>query len=161
MQNPNGILGTVSASTWSVRGKVVMIGDAAHAMVPFFGQGCNCGFEDTLWLSRLLDKHCGSAEQEPPEADIGKGFAACFAELEQKRKPNADAICAMALENFAEMCDKTGNRKFQAMKKVESRIENAIPLKFRSRYAMVCYGGEGEVSYANAKALGIAQHKIL
>merc|ERR1712039_904854 len=73
----------------------------------------------------------------------------------------ADAICEMALENFVEMRDKTGDVKFQTMKKLENRMENAFPSKFRSRYAMVCYGGEGNVSYANAKSLGIVQMSVL
>jgi len=77
------------------------------------------------------------------------------------RKPNADAICAMALENFVEMRDKTADRKFQAMKRVENDLEQRFPKKFRSRYAMVCYGGDGEVSYANAKYLGTVQDRIL
>merc|ERR1711920_930921 len=74
---------------------------------------------------------------------------------------SANAICDMALENFVEMRDKTGNTKFQAMKKVENLLENKFSEKFRSRYAMVCYGGEGNVSYANAKALGLVQDDML
>merc|ERR1712083_595952 len=67
----------------------------------------------------------------------------------------------MALENFVEMRDKTGDPKFRAAKKVENALENAFPAKFRSRYAMVCYGGNGNVSYANAKALGLVQWAVL
>lgn len=159
--NPTGILGTVRTSRWAVRGKVLLIGDACHAMVPFFGQGCNCGFEDTLWLSRLLDKFCCDGGRCAPAKCTGENFAAAFAALEAERKPNADAICDMALENFVEMRDKTGDVRFQALKKVENRLENLFPDKIRSRYAMVCYGGEGNVSYANAKALGIIQWEIL
>jgi len=160
-QNPRGTLGTVRTTKWAVQGKVVLIGDACHAMVPFFGQGCNCGFEDTLWLSRLLDQHCCEGGQVAPEKCTGETFAACFAALEEERKPSAFAICDMALENFVEMRDKTGDVRFQAMKKVENRLENVFPEKFRSRYAMVCYGGEGNVSYANAKQLGLVQEGIL
>jgi len=58
VNNPNGLLGTVCTDTWAAQAKVLLIGDASHAMVPFFGQGCNCGFEDALWLSRLIDQHC-------------------------------------------------------------------------------------------------------
>eukprot|EP00747_Dinoflagellata_sp_TGD_P169513 gnl/TRDRNA2_/TRDRNA2_198667_c0_seq1.p1 gnl/TRDRNA2_/TRDRNA2_198667_c0~~gnl/TRDRNA2_/TRDRNA2_198667_c0_seq1.p1 ORF type:complete len:576 (+),score=139.18 gnl/TRDRNA2_/TRDRNA2_198667_c0_seq1:96-1823(+) len=159
--NPNGLLGTVHATRWAYKSKVVLIGDACHAMVPFFGQGCNCGFEDTLWLSRLLDKHCGDGSQVLQEKCTPENFATCFAELEKERKPNADAICDMALENFVEMRDKTGDIKFQTMKKIENKLENLFGAKFRSRYAMVCYGGEGNVSYANAKELGLIQWDIL
>lgn len=159
--NPTGILGTVRTSTWAVAGKVLLIGDACHAMVPFFGQGCNCGFEDTLWLSKFLDKFCCEGGRCMPDRCIGENFAKCFAALEQERKPNADAICDMALENFVEMRDKTGDVRFQTLKKVENKLENCYPDKIRSRYAMVCYGGEGNVSYANAKLLGIVQWEIL
>lgn len=160
-QNPTGILGTVSTQRWAVQGKLVLIGDACHAMVPFFGQGCNCGFEDTLWLSRLLDEHCCEGGQCAAAKCTGENFAACFKALQAARKPSADAICDMALENFVEMRERTADVKFQAMKKVENRLENAFPEKFRSRYAMVCYGGDGNVSYANAKALGVVQGGIL
>mmetsp|Transcript_123444 Transcript_123444/g.308471 ORF Transcript_123444/g.308471 Transcript_123444/m.308471 type:complete len:564 (-) Transcript_123444:93-1784(-) len=159
--NPTGILGTVRTATWAVRGKVILLGDSCHAMVPFFGQGCNCGFEDTLWLSKLLDKHCCRDGKCVPELCTGENFAACFAALEKERKPNAEAICDMALENFVEMRDKTGDLRFQALKKVENKLENTFPDKIRSRYAMVCYGGEGNVSYANAKSLGMVQWDIL
>jgi len=159
--NPTGILGTVRTSTWAVRGKVILLGDSCHAMVPFFGQGCNCGFEDTLWLSKLLDKHVCRDGKVVPELCTGENFAACFAATETERKPNAEAICDMALENFVEMRDKTGDVRFQALKKVENKLENKFPEKIRSRYAMVCYGGEGNVSYANAKSLGLVQWDIL
>lgn len=161
-KNPNGILGTVTTSTWALKGRVVLIGDSCHAMVPFFGQGCNCGFEDTLWLSRLLDKHCCDDNGRcVPEKCTGENFQAAFAALERERKPNAEAICQMALENYKEMGAKTGDLKFQAMKKVENRLENQYGLKFRSRYAMVCYGGDGNVSYANAQKLGLVNDEIL
>jgi kynurenine 3-monooxygenase len=160
--NPNGILGTVKTTKWAIQGKVVLIGDSSHAMVPFFGQGCNCGFEDTLWLSKLLDQHCGGDDgRHNLDKCTGENFARVFDELEKERKPNADAISEMALENFIEMRDKTGDVKFQAMKKVENKLENTFPGKFRSRYAMVCYGGEGNISYANAKELGVVQWPIL
>jgi len=159
--NPTGILGTVDATTWAVQGKVLLIGDACHAMVPFFGQGCNCGFEDTLWLGKLLDEYCCVDGKCAIDKCTPANFAACFSALEKERKPSADAICAMALENFVEMRDKTGDKKFQAIKQVENRLENAFPTKFRSRYAMVCYGGAGNVSYANAKLLGELQWGML
>merc|ERR1711865_1135908 len=91
----------------------------------------------------------------------GENFAALFKAVENERKPSADAICDMALENFVEMRDKTGDAKFQALKKVENKLENSFPSKFRSRYAMVCYGGEGNVSYSNAKEMGLVQDKML
>jgi len=161
VQNPTGILGTVRTSQWAVKGNVLLIGDSCHAMVPFFGQGCNCGFEDTLWLSKLMDRFCCDDGQVCLEKCTSENYAACFAAVQAERKPSADAICDMALENFIEMRDKTGDVKFQVMKKLENRLENVFPDKFRSRYAMVCYGGEGNVSYANAKDLGSVQSSIL
>jgi len=163
-ENPNGLLGTVCVDTWAVKSKIVLLGDASHAMVPFFGQGCNCGFEDVLWLSKLLDKYCG-AEDGTGVCAVDKcvpaNLSPCFQELQDVRKPNADAICEMALENFIEMRDKTGDRKFQAMKRVENQLENLMTDSFRSRYAMVCYGGEGNVSYNNAYQMGPVIHKVL
>eukprot|EP00932_Pfiesteria_piscicida_P012082 SRR837773.23388.p1 GENE.SRR837773.23388~~SRR837773.23388.p1 ORF type:complete len:606 (-),score=133.05 SRR837773.23388:163-1734(-) len=159
--NPTGILGTVKTSKWAQQAKVLLIGDACHAMCPFFGQGCNCGFEDTLWLSRLVDKYCCKDGRLVADLCTGDNIAAVFADLEKERKPNAEAICDMALENFVEMRDKTGDVRFQAMKKVENKLENTYPEKFRSRYAMVCYGGEGNVSYSNARRLGVIQDEIL
>merc|ERR1711865_542368 len=132
--NPNGILGTVFVEDWNVAGKVVLIGDSSHAMVPFFGQGCNCGFEDVLWLSRLLDKHCGDGEGHISSALCTPAtFEACFRELQEVRKPNSDAISQMALENFVEMRDKTADRKFIAMKRVENALENRFGGRFRGR----------------------------
>ena len=151
--NPVGILGTVRTDTWHVGGKVLLIGDAAHAIVPFFGQGCNCGFEDCLELSRLVDKHCAG---EGP-----KDWEACFAALQLARKTNANAIADMALENYVEMQEKTGDRGFLLRKAVENKIEKAHEDKFRSRYAMVVYGGAGNITYRNAYKLGEVQWEIL
>lgn len=160
--NPTGVLGTVRTTKWAIKAKVLLIGDSCHAMVPFFGQGCNCGFEDVLWLSRFIDKHIiGDSDGLTDENCTPDRFSACFAAVEQERKPNAEAICDMALENFVEMRDKVGDTKFLAMKQLENKLENLYPSKFRSRYAMVCYGGSGNVSYANAKELGILQNTIL
>merc|ERR1712232_1389476 len=87
--NPTGILGTVRTSTWAVKGKALLIGDSCHAMVPFFGQGCNCGFEDTLCLSRLLDQHCCDGGRCSPDKCTGENLSLVFAALESDRRPNA------------------------------------------------------------------------
>eukprot|EP00658_Telonema_sp_P-2_P024507 TRINITY_DN19852_c0_g1_i1.p1 TRINITY_DN19852_c0_g1~~TRINITY_DN19852_c0_g1_i1.p1 ORF type:complete len:257 (-),score=44.35 TRINITY_DN19852_c0_g1_i1:141-911(-) len=159
--NPEGVLGTVRTDKWALNGSLLLIGDAAHAMVPFFGQGCNCGFEDVGSLSTILDQLCRGSRGFSPTDFTGSKAAQVFAALEQVRKPNADAICTMAVENYDEMKGKTADKRFLALKRVESLLENCFPAKFRSRYAMVCYGGEGNVSYANAQALGPAQDRIL
>lgn len=128
VQNPTGILGTVRTSKWSAKGKVLLIGDSCHAMVPFFGQGCNCGFEDTLWLSKHIDDFCCSSGQVSLEKCTDENIAKCFAAVEAERKPSADAICDMALENFIEMRDKTGDLKFQAARhKTQTPPSNFSP----------------------------------
>ena len=150
--NPVGFLGTVRAKQWAV-GRTLLIGDAAHAIVPFFGQGTNCGFEDCLRLDEVL----AAAGSTPHQRDI----AACFERFARERKPNGDAIAEMALDNFIEMRDRVGGERFRLMKAVENALENRMPHKFRSRYAMVCYGGLGNVSYDVALKLGAVQTAIL
>lgn len=123
--NPTGILGTVRCHPWHLEDRVLLIGDAAHAIVPFFGQGLNCGLEDCAVLNGLLD-----------EID---DRATLFSTFDRLRKPNADAIADMALDNFIEMRDRVGDPKFILKKQVERRIEQAMPHLYRSRYATVMY----------------------
>lgn len=174
LTNPNGLLGTVRATAWHAKGRVVLAGDAAHAIVPFFGQGMNCGFEDIFHLTRILAAHScrggrigevsDSLETATIPAQIdaadGEKWAAAFEEYFQNRKTNTDAIADLALENFEEMRDRVSDRKFLLQKKVENRIENALGNKFRSGYAMVCYGGAGNVSYRNAFILSRVQVRL-
>lgn len=123
--NPTGVLGTVRCDKWHLEDKILLIGDAAHAIVPFFGQGLNCGLEDCVVLDQLLHE----------SDDMGYVFST----FERLRKPNADAIADMALENFVEMRDKVGDPRFILKKQVERRIEQAMPELYRSRYATVMY----------------------
>eukprot|EP00299_Pterocystis_sp_00344_P007949 c2813_g1_i1.p1 GENE.c2813_g1_i1~~c2813_g1_i1.p1 ORF type:complete len:478 (+),score=118.33 c2813_g1_i1:33-1436(+) len=136
--HPVGILGTVRCAPWNVGSKLMLIGDAAHGIVPFFGQGCNCGFEDILEFSQMLEKNGG---------DLAKSFA----EFGETRKPNSDAIADLALENFVEMRDRVGDKNFLLAKKVEHFLEQSFPGKFRSRYALVVYSS---VPYSTCKAVG-------
>lgn len=156
--NPRGLLGTVRTKRWTLGGKVALVGDAAHAIVPFFGQGMNSGFEDVDVLCALL------AEHAPPGSGAA-AYAAAFDEYERARKPNANAIADMALENYDEMMEQTADPVFRVRKAVENALENsALGAKFRSRYAMVCYGGgraKGGVQYAHAQALGAVQWAIV
>ena len=94
--NPTGAMVTVKCSPWHVGGRSLLLGDAAHAIVPFFGQGINCGFEDCTYLVELLDRH-------------GADWARVFAEFEKERKVNTDAIADMAIENFTEMRDRVAD----------------------------------------------------
>mmetsp|Transcript_21348 Transcript_21348/g.30907 ORF Transcript_21348/g.30907 Transcript_21348/m.30907 type:complete len:455 (-) Transcript_21348:652-2016(-) len=120
LTNPSGILGTVLTSKWNHKGRIVLIGDAAHAIVPFFGQGMNSGFEDVLELIRALDRHgcSGGCLSEvvdveaannlttPPvmDSDVAASWANAFEEFNAARKPNGDAIATLAVENFHEVC---------------------------------------------------------
>lgn len=122
---PTGSMVTVKCAPWHSGGRALVLGDAAHAIVPFFGQGMNCGFEDCVVLDGLLGKH-GRWE------DV-------FTEFERLRKTNADAIADMAVENFIEMRDSTGNPRFLLEKAVEKALLNAFPGEFVSRYTLVSF----------------------
>lgn len=144
INHPQGKLGTVHTSRWVYQDSVALLGDAAHAIVPFFGQGMNLGFEDCTELMRFIE-------------DDGD-WADSLVRFEKSQKPNADAIADMALENWTEMRDKVGNAKFLLRKKVEGLLEKKYPQYFKSRYGMVTYTLN---PYAHAKAAGRLQDKIL
>ncbi len=144
--NPTGELGTVRCGPWNHGGRALLIGDASHAIVPFFGQGMNAGFEDCTVLDELLERH-GRGDWEP-----------VFAALAARRKPNADAIAAMALENFVEMRDRVGDPAFLLRKQVEHRLEREMPQEYRSRYSMVMYS---HIPFDVALRAGRIQERIL
>lgn len=143
--NPTGAMVTVKCSPWHVEGRVLLLGDAAHAIVPFFGQGINCGFEDCTCLLELLDRH-------------GADWARLFREFEQARKVNTDAIADMAVENFVEMRDRVADPKFLFRKKVELALEEKFPRLFVPKYAMVTFH---RIPYATAMKRGTVQEQIL
>jgi kynurenine 3-monooxygenase len=145
LANPTGFLGTLRCHPWHREDRFVLIGDAAHAIVPFFGQGMNAGFEDCTVFDALLDEH----------GDDRKGLLEAFT---RARKPHADAIAAMALENFVEMRDHVGDERFLLRKQVEHRLEQEWPAEYRSRYSMVMYG---DVPYGSAQQAGRIQREIL
>ena len=123
--HPTGTMVTVKSAPWHVDGKVALLGDAAHAIVPFFGQGMNCGFEDCVALDDCLGRHARWAD--------------AFEEFFRLRKTNADAIADMAVENFVEMRDKTADARFLLEKAVEKVLLNAFPGEFLSRYTLVSF----------------------
>jgi kynurenine 3-monooxygenase len=123
--NPTGSMVTVKSAPWHVGGRAAVLGDAAHAIVPFFGQGMNCGFEDCGVLDGLLARHARWEE--------------AFAEFSRLRKPQADAIADMAVENFIEMRDSTASPRFLLEKQVEKVLLNAFPGQFLSRYTLVSF----------------------
>src|SRR5690606_32051792 len=106
--------------------KSCLIGDAAHAIVPFYGQGLNAGFEDCSILSALMDQH-------------GDNWGLILQELEQERKPNADAVADLALMNFIEMRDKVADPKFLERKKIEKDLGLRFKGRFNSVYEMVSF----------------------
>lgn len=143
---PTGSLGTVRTAPWHYKDKVLLIGDAAHAVVPFFGQGLNCGFEDCVVLDELL------------KAPDSVSLATIFERFYTQRKPNAEAIADMALENFEEMSSKVADERFLLRKKVERRIEQELGHIYRSRYATVMYSAN---PYKVAQDAGRIQDEIL
>ncbi|MGR6321638.1 NAD(P)/FAD-dependent oxidoreductase [Micromonospora soli] len=124
--NPVGVLGTVRCAPWQVDGKVGLLGDAAHAIVPFYGQGANCAFEDVVELDRCLD-------------ECGDQWASALPLFQHRRQANAEAIARMALANFVEMRDKVASPVFQTRKKIEHALERALPGRYVSQYELVSF----------------------
>ncbi len=144
--NPTSSLVTVKCFPWTRENKFALIGDAAHAIVPFFGQGMNCGFEDCSVLNGLLDKHQGN-------------WTRILNEFQQLRKPDADAIADLALNNFIEMRDKVADPKFLLQKKIEARLHQKYPEKWIPAYAQVTFSPH--IRYSEALQRGEKQEKIM
>lgn len=153
MNHPQGTLGTVRAKRWTYENSVALMGDAAHAIVPFFGQGMNCGFEDCSELIQLLEMKRKSGT----EMTAGS-WTDMLQVYQSTRKPNADAIAGMALENWVEMKEKVGDPKFLFRKKVEGALEQKFPELYKSRYGMITYT---LVPYSLALRAGVAQDSLL
>ncbi|GAB3089080.1 FAD-dependent oxidoreductase [Micromonospora schwarzwaldensis] len=124
--NPVGVLGTVRCTPWQVAGRVGLLGDAAHAIVPFYGQGANCAFEDVVELDRCLD-------------ECDDEWAAALPLFQHRRRDDAEAIARMALANFVEMRDKVASPVFRARKTVEHALERALPGRYVSQYELVSF----------------------
>jgi kynurenine 3-monooxygenase len=146
LANPVGSLVTIKCDTWNAGGKAVLIGDAAHAIVPFFAQGMNSGFEDCAVLDSLITGDNPDWEK-------------VFTEFGRLRKPNTDAIADMAVENFVEMRDSVNDPQFILRKKVGFELEKRWPDKFIPRYSMVIF--HPEIPYAEAKRRGALQDILL
>jgi len=143
--HPVGFLGTVSASPWHAGAQATLIGDAAHAMVPFHGQGMNCCFEDCIEFDAYV-------EQRLP-------WEKAFAQFGAARKPNTDAIAAMALENYLEMRESVADPQFQLRQALSLELERRFPQRFIPRYSMVMF--HHEIPYLTAQQRGAAQADIL
>jgi kynurenine 3-monooxygenase len=143
--HPLGFLGTVDAQPWHVLAQATLIGDAAHAMVPFHGQGMNCCFEDCIEFDACVARHAS--------------WETVFAEFGAARKPNTDAIAAMALENYMEMRESVADPKFQLQQALSLELERRFPRCFIPRYSMVMF--HHEIPYRTAQQRGAVQSKIL
>jgi len=146
MENPTSSLVTVKCWPWTFDDKVALIGDAAHAIVPFYGQGMNCGFEDCVVLNGLLEKY-------------GEDWSKILEEYQRLRKPDGDAIADLAIMNFIEMRDKTADPKFLLQKKIEARFSEKHPEKWIPLYSMVTYSPH--IRYSTALKEGLHQEQIM
>jgi kynurenine 3-monooxygenase len=142
--NPTGSLVTIRCNPWFYQDKVCLVGDAAHAVVPFYGQGMNAAFEDCVVLDECLEKF----------ADRHRAFIEYF----ERRKANADALADLALENFIEMRDKTASKTFRAKKKLDHFLEATLPGIYLPLYTMVTFT---RIPYAKAKRRASIQDAIL
>ena len=144
-ENPTGHLETIRCEPWSFEDHALVLGDAAHAIVPFHGQGMNAAFEDCSAFDQCL------GNPDRPWNEV-------FAEFEKRRRPNTDAIADMALENYVEMRSTVREPKFQLKKDLSFRLEERHPGRFIPRYSMVMFH---TIPYAEAKRRGAIQEEIL
>lgn len=144
-QHPTGIMGTVRCERWSVEDQLLLIGDAAHAITPFHGQGMNCAFEDCRELVALLGETTD--------------WAGVFRRFEEERRPHTNAIADMAIENYLEMRDTVRDPQFHLQRALSMELERRFPGRFVPRYSMVMF--HDEIPYAVAMERGRIQNKIL
>ncbi|MEL7531785.1 MAG: NAD(P)/FAD-dependent oxidoreductase [Bacteroidota bacterium] len=144
-ENPTSPLGMIKCYPWQVNGKFLLIGDSAHAIVPFYGQGMNCAFEDVVVLDQYM-------------AEFGNDWERVFKAYQQDRKADTDAICDLAIDNFYEMRDHVDDEAFMRKRKLETRMEQELPDYF-SKYSLVTF--QEELPYAAAMQQGRKQDEIL
>ena len=144
-KNPTSALVTIKCYPWTYWDKVALVGDSAHAVVPFFGQGMNAGFEDISELNDLMQTYGDDWEQ-------------IFSEYQEKRKPNADAIAELSYRNFIEMSSKTANPEFLLQKKIEKHFAALYPDKWVPAYSRVTFSDR---PYTEALELGDQQERIM
>jgi kynurenine 3-monooxygenase len=144
--NPTGPLGTIKCSPWHCYEKSLLMGDAAHAIVPFYGQGMNASFEDVVVFDEVLEKFEGNWEQ-------------VFSEYEKARKIDTDAIADLAVDNFHEMKEHTASPLFQQKRKLEIAFETQLPKEYFSKYSLVTFNEA--IPYSQAMKRGRAQDKAI
>ncbi len=145
-ENPTAPLGTVKCSPWHYKGNTLLMGDSAHAIVPFYGQGMNASFEDVVEFDTILDKHEGDWET-------------IFSEYGKTRKKDTDAIADLAIDNFHEMKDHVGQVIFQEKRKIEMALEKEFPNAYSSKYSLVTFNEH--IGYRDAMLRGRAQDKAI
>ena len=143
--NPTGSLITIKCFPWSIDGKIAMLGDSCHAIVPFFGQGMNAAFEDCTYLNECIGNN-------------GDDWNKVFKDYQKMRKINTDAIADLARENFIEMRDLVATPHYQLKKKIESELYKIYPGKFIPKYSMVTFL---RIPYSTALERGKIQEQIL
>lgn len=144
-ENPTSSLVIIRCAPWNLGGKMLLLGDAAHAIVPFYGQGMNAGFEDCSELWRLQD-------------EMGDDPEKIFPEFARIRKPNGDAIADLALKNYIEMRDLVGDEMFLLRKKIEKKVYELHPDRWVPLYSMVTFS---HTPYSEALSIGLKQEKIM
>src|SRR6056297_1176723 len=144
-KNPTSAMVTMKCYPWTYWDKVALVGDSAHAIVPFYGQGMNAGFEDIFVLNQLIEKHANDWET-------------IFMEYQRSRKPNADAIAELSYRNFMEMSSKTADPSFLLQKKIEKRFAAKYPNKWIPAYSRVTFSDR---PYSEALAIGDAQEELM
>lgn len=145
-ENPTAPLGTVKCSPWHYKGNTLLMGDSAHAIVPFYGQGMNASFEDVVVFDEVLNQYEGDWEQ-------------VFKTYEKTRKKDTDAIADLAIDNFHEMKDHVANPIFQDKRKIEMALEKSYPEAYSSKYSLVTFNEH--IGYREAMIRGRAQDKAI
>jgi len=152
-ENPTGTLGTVKCYPWSTFGKTLIMGDAAHAIVPFYGQGMIASFEDVVVLDKYIEKFEGDLESGQTN------WETIFSEYQKERKKDTDAIADLAIDNFSEMKEHTANPLFQQKRKLEIAFEENFPERYNSKYSLVTFNED--IPYSVAMRRGRAQDKAI
>jgi len=147
-ENPTSALGTVKCSPWHYKGKTLLMGDAAHAIVPFYGQGMNASFEDVVEFDNILEQYKGKTD-----------WKAIFEQYEKTRKKDTDAIADLAIDNFFEMRDHVNSTIFRKKRSLEMDLEKSFPKKYSSKYSLVTFNEH--IGYHEAMTKGRAQDKAI
>lgn len=145
MRNPTSAMVTIKCFPWSYWDKVALVGDSAHAIVPFYGQGMNAGFEDISILNAKMEQY-------------GDDWERIFKEYQEERKPNADAIAELSYQNFIEMSSKTADADFLLRKKIEKKFAENHPSKWIPLYSRVTFSDK---PYSEALEIGIKQRAFM